>query len=205
MSYTWDAGTVSNWINQYSASSAYFRVNNQPVASTFEGPAWASNWAAVKSAVSGGVFVMPDYTSLGPSGIGSVIGEIDGFCEFTRDEYCRREGVLIFRDILVSWDAWPEGNTTKTNESDEAWIGAIQGKPYMMGASPWFYADVAGKNWNNNGDTLWYDRWESIIDTQPDFVQIITWNDVSLSFLSLENKTKNILTKKQVLGELLHH
>jgi len=160
MSYTWDPTTVGNWINQYSASSAYFRVNNQPVASTFEGPTWASNWAAVKSAVSGGVFVMPDYTSLGPSGIGSVIGEIDGF---------------------FSWDAWPEGNTTKTNDSDEAWIGAIQGKPYMMGASPWFYADVAGKNWNNNGDTLWHDRWESIIDTQPDFVQIITWNDYSES------------------------
>jgi Glycosyl hydrolase family 71 len=53
------------------------------------------------------------------------------------------------------------------------------GKPYMMGASPWFFTNLPGynKNWMWRGDDLWYDRWVQIIYNQPALVEIISWND----------------------------
>ncbi|KAK0100858.1 hypothetical protein ONS95_007305 [Cadophora gregata] len=50
---------------------------------------------------------------------------------------------------------------------------------YMMPVSPWFFTNMPGfeKNWMWRGDSLWYDRWEQVKYLQPEFVQIITWND----------------------------
>jgi len=49
----------------------------------------------------------------------------------------------------------------------------------MMGVSPWFYTSLPqfNKNWLWKGDSLWYTRWEQAIDFQPNYVQIISWND----------------------------
>jgi hypothetical protein len=33
------------------------------------------------------------------------------------------------------------------------------------------------KNWAWNGDRLWFDRWKEVLFLQPDYVEIITWND----------------------------
>lgn len=48
-----------------------------------------------------------------------------------------------------------------------------------MPASPWFYTNLPGynKNWMWRGDSLWFDRWQEIIFLNPDYVQIISWND----------------------------
>ncbi|KAK3493348.1 glycosyl hydrolase family 71-domain-containing protein [Neurospora crassa] len=50
---------------------------------------------------------------------------------------------------------------------------------YMMPASPWFYTNLPGykKNWLWRGDDLWFDRWEQIRFMNPDYVEIISWND----------------------------
>lgn len=65
---------------------------------------------------------------------------------------------------------------------------------YMMGVSPYFYTSEhlnlpmeAGvvliwwidlpqwnKNWYCSSESLWYDRWQQILEVQPDFVEIIT-------------------------------
>ena len=68
---------------------------------------------------------------------------------------------------------------------------------YMMGVSPYFYtsqclnlsASAGGvsvvltlrtdlpqwnKNWYCSSESLWYDRWQQILEVQPDFVEIIT-------------------------------
>lgn len=54
-------------------------------------------------------------------------------------------------------------------------------KPYMMPVSPWFFTNLPGynKNWLWNGNDLWYDRWTQVLslDPQPEFLQIISWND----------------------------
>lgn len=48
-----------------------------------------------------------------------------------------------------------------------------------MPASPWFYTNLPGydKNWMWRGDSLWFDRWQEIIFLNPDYVEIISWND----------------------------
>jgi len=45
----------------------------------------------------------------------------------------------------------------------------------MMGVSPFFYTNLPeyGKNWLWGPDTLWYDRWEQVLDILPEFVQIM--------------------------------
>lgn len=30
------------------------------------------------------------------------------------------------------------------------------------------------KNWYSSSESLWFDRWEQVLDVMPDFVQIIT-------------------------------
>ena len=56
---------------------------------------------------------------------------------------------------------------------------ALGEMPYMMAVSPWFFTNLPqwNKNWLWRGDDLWFDRWEEVISIQPEFVQIITWND----------------------------
>ncbi|KAL8757831.1 MAG: hypothetical protein Q9184_004112 [Pyrenodesmia sp. 2 TL-2023] len=33
------------------------------------------------------------------------------------------------------------------------------------------------KNWVWRGDDMWHERWQQVFKLQPDFVEIITWND----------------------------
>jgi hypothetical protein len=51
----------------------------------------------------------------------------------------------------------------------------------MMAASPWFYTNLPGfkKNWAwpDISMSLWSDRWTEILLQQPDYVEIISWND----------------------------
>jgi hypothetical protein len=49
----------------------------------------------------------------------------------------------------------------------------------MMPVSPWFYTNLVGydKNWAWNGDDLWYHRWQQAWYLEPEFIEIITWND----------------------------
>ena len=55
----------------------------------------------------------------------------------------------------------------------------------MAPLAPWFYTRVWGSGWSKNwiygSEQLLPQRWEQIISLQPDFVQIITWNDYSES------------------------
>lgn len=66
---------------------------------------------------------------------------------------------------------------------DESYREFLKGKTYMMGISPWFYTNMPGfrKNWLWRGDDLWFDRWQQLLsmkrENQPEYVQIITWND----------------------------
>lgn len=52
-----------------------------------------------------------------------------------------------------------------------------------MPVSPWFYTNLpgfggpGGKNWLWRGDELWDVRWAQVAAVQPDYVQILSWND----------------------------
>jgi glucan endo-1,3-alpha-glucosidase len=154
----WDQAEVKKTLIKYANHPAYFRYNNRAYVSTFEGTNNINDWPSIKSAVPGGVFFVPDWTSLGPSGIKSHLDIIDG---------------------AFSWDMWPHGNQDMTTSSDLAWKAALAGKHYMMGISPWFYTKLPAYNkaWVWRGDSLWHTRWDQISQVQPDIVQIVTWND----------------------------
>lgn len=77
----WDINKVVRWINAYKGSTAQYKVNNVPFVSTFEGPTWADQWANVRSQT-GGIYLVPDWSSLGPNGIAGQLGKIDGACKF---------------------------------------------------------------------------------------------------------------------------
>ena len=44
----------------------------------------------------------------------------------------------------------------------------------MMAVSPWFYTNLPqwNKNWLWKGDSLWYTRWEQVLDFMPDYVEV---------------------------------
>ncbi|KAF7857093.1 uncharacterized protein EAF02_011326 [Botrytis sinoallii] len=62
---------------------------------------------------------------------------------------------------------------------DASYDQYLGGKPYMMPVSPWFYTNLPGynKNWLWRGDHIWPDRWIQAMWWQPEFVEIISWND----------------------------
>ncbi|KAI1098371.1 glycoside hydrolase family 71 protein [Jackrogersella minutella] len=155
---SWTVDQVVSLVNQYKGASSQLKVNGKPFVSTFEGPAWADNWASVRSST-GDIFLVPDWSSLGAQGVGGKLAQIDG---------------------AFNWGAWPDANQyTITTGNDQAYQSALQGKPYMMGVSPYFYTDLPqyNKNWYSSSDSLWYDRWQQVLEIQPDYIEIITWND----------------------------
>ncbi|KAG4428839.1 hypothetical protein IFR05_015680, partial [Cadophora sp. M221] len=157
----WDAKDVLSLLNQYRANAAYYKFNGQPLVSTFEGPDNAPDWVALKQAT-GAVFI-PSYSSLGAKAAVAT-GVVDG---------------------LFSWAGWPWGNTdmdTYVDASYRDYLGGAEadgGMLYMMPVSPWFFTNLPqwDKNWLWRGDDLWYDRWEEVMAVQPQFIEIITWND----------------------------
>ncbi|XDG06449.1 hypothetical protein ABKA04_006064 [Annulohypoxylon sp. FPYF3050] len=155
---SWTVDQVVSLINQYKGASSQLKVNGKPFVSTFEGPTWADNWSSVRSST-GDIFLVPDWSSLGAQGVGSKLSQIDG---------------------AFNWGAWPDANQyTITTGNDQAYKSSLQGKPYMMGVSPYFYTDLPqyNKNWYSSSDSLWYDRWKQVLDIQPEYIEIITWND----------------------------
>lgn len=147
----WPADRVISIINTFKNRKAYFQFQGKPLVSTFEGPGNAGDWPNIKNTT--GCFFIPDWSSMGPEGIRSVMDTIDG---------------------AFSWDAWPVGAEDKTTDSDLAWMKSLGGKPYMMPVAPWFYTNLPqwNKNWLWRGDDMWHYRWKQIIELQPPLVQV---------------------------------
>jgi hypothetical protein len=128
--------------------------------STFEGPGNAADWAGIKDAVD--VVFVPDWSSVAASeAVGLGGGVVDG---------------------LFSFDAWPDGATNISTDADKVFQEALAAgkKKYMMPVAPWFFTNLpgfGGKNWLWRGDGLWDRRWRQVAEIQPDWVEILTWND----------------------------
>ncbi|OGM50849.1 hypothetical protein ABOM_000547, partial [Aspergillus bombycis] len=155
----WPQSEVIAMLQKYSSSSAHYRYQGKPFVSTFEGPGNAEDWIAIKAAT--GCFFVPDWSSLGAKPALQLAGGV--------------------ADGLFSWAAWPTGLGRMNTYVDASYIQYLEesGKPYMMPASPWFYTNMPGydKNWLWHSDSLWYDRWVEIAYLQPEWVEIISWND----------------------------
>ncbi|KAJ5651622.1 uncharacterized protein N7484_005345 [Penicillium longicatenatum] len=151
----WPRNDVIDLINQYSTHSSYFFYNEKAFVSTFEGPDRANDWPLIKLATD--CFFIPSWSSLGA-------------------EPAVQTGVV---DGLFSWAGWPWGNEDMNTYIDASYIQYLAGMPYMMPVSPWFFTNLPGykKNWMWRGDHLWHDRWQEVLYVQPEFVEIISWND----------------------------
>ncbi|MCJ1434264.1 hypothetical protein MMC27_003631 [Xylographa pallens] len=154
------AANITAYINRYKGEPAQYLygADAKPVASTFEGPAHAADWVSVQQST--GCFFIPDWTSIkGAQDIKSTLAPVNG---------------------VLSWDVWPDGPTGISSMIDTAWQSLLRpDQVYMMGVSPWFYTNLPAysKNWLWRGDNLWHDRWQQVLEVQPDIVEILTWND----------------------------
>jgi glucan endo-1,3-alpha-glucosidase len=138
----WSVQQVVDLVNTYKNSRAQMKVDGKPFVSTFEGPGWADNWNAVRQQT-GGIFLVPDWSSLGANGVGGKLGVIDGACRF----FLTASPFAIKLTESVSWGAWPQAGQTKMNTGeDAAYKQALQGKKYMMGVSPYFYTSTFTTN-----------------------------------------------------------
>ncbi len=153
----WPKEAVVQYITKWGSNSQYFKHQGKPFVSTFEGPERAEDWIEIKDKT--GCFFMPDWSSLGAQAAMAKAGGV--------------------ADGLFSWAAWPWGFRDMDTYTDASYKQFLGGKPYMMPVSPWFYTNMPGynKNWPWRGDNIWADRWLQIEWWQPEFVQIISWND----------------------------
>lgn len=76
----WDVSQVVELVNDYKDETAQVKVNGKPMVQTFEGSAWSSNWASVREQT-GGVYLVPNWSSLGPYGLQDYLDVIDGACK----------------------------------------------------------------------------------------------------------------------------
>ncbi|KAJ6095840.1 hypothetical protein N7486_006586 [Penicillium sp. IBT 16267x] len=156
---SWPQDQIVNYLQKYAPSSAYYTYKGKPFVSTFEGPESAEDWVAIKNKTD--CFFVPDWSSVEPTSALQLGG-----------------GVV---DGLFSWAAWPTKSERMTTYVDASYLDSLKktGKPYMMPASPWFYTNMPGynKNWAVQGDDLWYNRWVEINFLEPEWVEIISWND----------------------------
>ena len=151
----WPEDQVLDLLQTYGSNPAYYRHNGQPFVSTFEGPNNADDWLSIRAKTN--CFLVPDWSSLGAK------------AAMAKD----------VADELMSWAAWPWGGQEMNTYVDASYRDYLHVKPYMMPVSPWFYTNLPGynKNWMWRGDNVWYDRWQEVWYLQPEFVEILTWND----------------------------
>ncbi|KAL1840811.1 hypothetical protein VTJ49DRAFT_7710 [Mycothermus thermophilus] len=155
----WSADQVIDLLTTYAQHEAYFKhEGTHPLVSTFEGAGNADDWNIIKQSIPH-IFFMPEWSSAGPFEAANLGGSV--------------------ADGLFSWGAWPEGKNDMTTDLDQAYRSALGNKPYMMPVSPWFFTNLPGwnKNWLWRGDGLWDLRWNQVAAIQPEYVQILTWND----------------------------
>jgi hypothetical protein len=151
----WSKADVLGIIQSYASRTEYYKHGGKPLVSTFEGSANAEDWKSIKAQT--GCFFIPDWSSLGAQAA-MALGVADG---------------------LFNWAAWPVGPSDMNTYVDASYVQFLQGKPYMMPVSPWFFTNLPGydKNWLWRGDDLWFERWVEVWTLAPEFVQIISWND----------------------------
>eukprot|EP00026_Physarum_polycephalum_P009348 Phypoly_transcript_09469.p1 GENE.Phypoly_transcript_09469~~Phypoly_transcript_09469.p1 ORF type:complete len:450 (+),score=74.78 Phypoly_transcript_09469:164-1351(+) len=166
-----DANLIINTLVSYSWSSAQYKYNGKVFVSTFGGAGMnlgygnsdAAAWASIRSTLSQGhgidIFLVPNF-------------EVDANNIF--NQYQNIDGAL-------SWGAWPDPTSFADSITplDNAYMNSANraGKVYLAPISPWFYTHLPYKNYIYHTDSLWYDRWQQLLQTKPHMIEILTWND----------------------------
>ncbi|KAM0470410.1 hypothetical protein ACHAPX_009940 [Trichoderma viride] len=153
------------WNNYYRAGA-----NNYPVVSTFDsGGRTKTNFTSWLSVWGNQIFFIPDFD------------DTQGYYDAATGWWDYWGDVV---DGLFSWEStWPLPGATNDGDisRDQIVINGAKAhnKSYMMGLSLQQYKDSYGGNWYRKGDLNLPRRMANILtmNPQPDFVEIITWND----------------------------
>jgi hypothetical protein len=151
-------------IADFANKPAQLKVDNKVFASTFAGD--GVDVQAIRNAAGVDVFFAPNFHPQQGTDLSSL-------------------------DAAFNWMGWDNNGNNKAptpganvtvSDGDDAYLAALGGKPYMAPVSPWFFTHFGAevdysKNWMFPGDFLWYDRWVEILQLQPRFLEIVTWND----------------------------
>lgn len=148
----------------------YYRINGRPFYSTFAGEFQDGFWQDWKSSSGLNPYFCPSWPN------------------YPTENLLQSHPVA---DCIFTWNAWPQGNSgpgaqfDTTGDKNLLASAKATNKTYMAPLAPWFYSHVWGqgwyKNWIYGSEQLLPRRWQQIISLQPDFVEIITWNDYSES------------------------
>lgn len=159
-----DATKVGEMIANYSSYSSQLKVDGKVFASSFAGD--GLDVSSVKSAAGTDVFFAPNFSPAKTSDVDVVDGALN----------------------WMGWDSNGENKAPTPNENVtvvqgdvhyNTWLGT---KSYIAPVSPWFSTHYGievsySKNFIFPSDLLWQDRWNQVLEKQPQFVEIITWND----------------------------
>lgn len=77
---TFTVDQINELVNQVKSYGSQFKVNDVPFVSTFEGYDFADSWSSVRDAT-GGIYLVPDWSSVGPDGVSGKLDAVDGACE----------------------------------------------------------------------------------------------------------------------------
>ncbi|KAH8901773.1 glycoside hydrolase [Thozetella sp. PMI_491] len=94
-------------------------------------------------------------------------------------------------DAALNWYAWPNngnnkaptpGHNVTVEYGDQVYLEWLEGKPYLAPVSPWFFTHYGpevsySKNFAFPSDTLMFDRLSDMLELQPQFFELVTWND----------------------------
>ncbi|KAK0709214.1 alpha-1,3-glucanase [Lasiosphaeria miniovina] len=163
----WSTGNpsaIGQMIARYASNSGQLIVDNKVFVSSFLGD--GLNVGAVRSAAGVPIFFAPNFNPY-------KTGSSDGL------------------DAAFNWMAWNSNGRNKApspgalmtvQDGDNAYKNWLGSKPYVSPISPWFHTHYGpevsySKNWLFPSDTLWYDRWNTLLQSKPRFIEIVTWND----------------------------
>jgi glucan endo-1,3-alpha-glucosidase len=166
-SLTFNNGVLSRF--HFAASHPnYYKVNGRPFFSTFAGENQDTFWASWKASSGFNPYLCPSWPN------------------YPTANLLQSHPVA---DCIFTWNAWPAGNSgpgakfDTTGDRNLIASAKATGKTYMAPLAPWFYTRVWGSGWSKNwifgSEKLLPERWQQIVSLQPDFVEIITWNDYS--------------------------
>lgn len=174
MSVIQTASQVKTWVTRFAPMKAQLLVEGKAFISTFSGEnnafgannlsdGWKASLKDPLAAMSPPVEAafVPVWSSLNPSTAVSTNPVVDG---------------------IMTWKAWPTGNDTTSTTTDLQFQADAKrnGKLFMASVSPCFYTHYPDKNFLfKSDDNLYVNRWKELIamPTQPDFIQIVSWND----------------------------
>ncbi|KAG9248492.1 glycosyl hydrolase family 71-domain-containing protein [Calycina marina] len=191
------------FLQSYVTKTAHYTYNGLPFVSTFNGG--ASEFAFGESTVNDGwkVKLQEEMFSAGHP-IYFVPSFQDTPCTetFFSTEFPALDGIF-------NWNSWAaDGSSKVTTTQDTIYLSSAQSsaKSYMMGISPLQFKHMdAADNWYIPGPGNMEDRFSQVLNLQPDFIELQTWNDGGEGHYMGNIWSEAYTTVPQIMASIAHY